>query len=69
MRWSLSLGSRISILAVLISMPRKVKTVEGPSNFSTANGMPSSAQVFIKISKLLLQVVEAGGSIVRKSSK
>ena len=69
MHWSLSLGSLISILAVFISTPRNVKVVDGPSNFSIARGMTSSSLVFVRISRLLWQVVDVRGPILKKSSR
>ena len=49
---SFSSGSRISDFDVSITIPRNVMEVEGPSNFSSANGIPSSLHVCMNISIL-----------------
>ena len=65
---SLSLGSRTSSLIVSISMPRKVRVLEGPKVLSGARGTLSSEQRAWNLVRSAAQPEEEEWTI-RKSSK
>ena len=44
-------------------------TVEGPRDFSAANGTPSSAQIALQVLSLFEHSLKLGGATRKKSSK
>ena len=59
-----SSGKRIDPEVVSISMPRNIRRVVGPSNFSIARGTPSSSKAWKMMSRLRPHTCEPGGPMV-----
>ena len=60
-------GSRISLQTVSNVMPRKVRTVDGPSNLSAFRGTPNLLHYSNITSRLFLHFADSGLPTVRKS--
>ena len=58
-----------SPLTVSMTMPRKTKTDDGPSRLLGASGTPRCAHDLSKACRFSSHVLEAGGPIVKKSSR
>ena len=50
-------------------IPKKVRFCEGPSIFSKARGIPSKEHISLITVRLLVNVGNCGGPMVRKLSK
>ena len=66
---SLSCGRDSVIVAELISMPRKVIAITGPSTFSRATGRPKRLHRGIAMLTSLVQLLELAGPQKKKSSR
>ena len=66
---SLSYGRDSVIVAELISMPRNVNAITGPSTFSGATGSPKRLHRGIAMLTSLAQLVELAGPQKKKSSR
>ena len=65
---SLSGGNNVRISLAFSWMPRKDKSVAGPSVLSAANGSPNSSQVAMVVAKAWLHFTVPGAPMRRKSS-